>query len=605
MSLQQESLVLFIAIITVFIAATSTTTRAQKFNSSNCSSSCGTGKFNVVPYPFGFSSGCPIFLQCNHTVGDVKIGEFQVQNITPNGILINIQAECDRSIEKIWPLFGQNFAPSSNNSFLLQNCNNSNTSSSSCVIPTSSLRRDLNLKNCGDKNDDLNCYSPVPRGSDTFDYASVISSRCKSVFSSIVFGWESPVVSFQIERLKLEWWLPGNCTDNHCSNNATCAQVKLSGGRFGFRCQCANGFAGDGFAAGNGCRRDGQLEYDTLMWDSHPRVKLFDLIHGDPTGAAVFDLEKHMGLTFIFANPSFLCFPVSNCNVSKYMSGRCGGTTRVAVLVGGKVFIPYFDGLIAGALLMVCVALLCYYVRRKSTTLRSQSSAKRLLCEAAGNSSVPFFQYKDIEKATNGFSEKQRLGTGAYGTVYAGKLHSDDLVAIKKLRHRDTNSIDQVMNEIKLLSSVNLAALAIDRIGKGCVDEIIDPYLDPNRDAWTLTSIHAVAELAFRCLAFHRDMRPTMKEVAAELEQIMLTAWIPTMYMASPSTSSCSSEYGSQKSLCVSIGSKAGIASGKLLLPQRTDSLTSLEGTKDISPVSVQDTWLSEQSSQQTACWTT
>ncbi|KAJ6733006.1 WALL-ASSOCIATED RECEPTOR KINASE-LIKE 14 [Salix koriyanagi] len=535
MSLKQESLVLFIAIITVFIAATSTTARAQKFNSSNCKSSCGTGKHaNVVPYPFGFSNGCPIILKCNHTVGDVKIGEFQVQNITPNGILINIPAECDRSIETIRPLFGRNFSPSSNNSFLLQNCNSSNKSSSSCVISTSSLRKDLNLTNCGAKNHDLNCYSPVPGDSDTFDINSMISTQCKSVFSSLVFGWESSVVSFQIERVKLEWWLSGDCAesaDNQCSNNATCTQVKLWDRSSGFRCHCNDGFAGDGFVDGNGCRR------------------------------------------------------VSKCNVSKYMSGRCGGTTRIAVLVGG---------LVAGALLMACLALLWYYVRRKSTSLRNQSSAKRLLFEAAGNSSVPFFHYKEIEKATNGFSEKQRLGTGAYGTVYAGKLHSDDLVAIKKLRHRDTNSIDQVMNEI---NEVNLAALAVDRIGRGCVDEIIDSYLDPNRDAWTLTSIHTVAELAFRCLAFHRDMRPTMTEVAEELEQIMLSAWIPTMYMASPSTSSCSSEYGSQKSLSVSIGSLAGIASGKLLPPQRTDSLTSLEETKDISPDSVQDTWLSEQSS--------
>ncbi|KAG6779010.1 hypothetical protein POTOM_015374 [Populus tomentosa] len=87
MILQQESLVLFITIFTIFIAATSSPTRAQKSNSSACESSCGTGKSaKVVPYPFGFSRGCPIILQCDHTVGDVKIGEFQVQNITPNVI---------------------------------------------------------------------------------------------------------------------------------------------------------------------------------------------------------------------------------------------------------------------------------------------------------------------------------------------------------------------------------------------------------------------------------------------------------------------------------------------------------------------------------------
>lgn len=121
MILQQESLVLFITIFTIFIAATSSPTRAQKSNSSACESSCGTGKSaKVVPYPFGFSGGCPIILQCDHTVGDVKIGEFQVLNITPNVIVTNILADLNRSIERIKPLFGKNFGPSSNNSLLFQ-----------------------------------------------------------------------------------------------------------------------------------------------------------------------------------------------------------------------------------------------------------------------------------------------------------------------------------------------------------------------------------------------------------------------------------------------------------------------------------------------------
>lgn len=67
---------------------------------------------------------------------------------------------------------------------------------------------------------------------------------------------------------------------------------------------------------------------------------------------------------------------------------------------------------------------------------------------------------------------------------------------------------------------VNLAALAVDRIGKGCVEEIIDPFLLPDADSWTNYSIHKVAELAFRCLDSIRDLRPTMVEVAEELEYI-------------------------------------------------------------------------------------
>ncbi|KAI5588658.1 hypothetical protein BDE02_05G112700 [Populus trichocarpa] len=693
MSLRQESLLLFITFITIFIATTSPTTKAQK-SGSNCASSCGIGKSaRVVPYPFGFSNGCPIQLNCESTEGEIKIGEFQVQNITPNGILVNLPADCNRSIETIRPLFGLNYGPSWQNSLLLQNCSKP---SNSCVISRSPFQGELHSKNCeAAKNDNLSCYSLPYSGIDTLSYEGVNSTQCRSVFSSLALGSDSPVVSFQYERIELEWWLEGHCRDTFCSKNANCSEVKLQNGTVGFRCHCYDGFAGDGFTTGNGCRR------------------------------------------------------VSKCTASRYMSGHCGGTTRVVVLVGG---------LIAGASLMAVFALLCYFVKKKSTSMRNRSSAKRLLCEAAGNSSVPFFQYKEIERATNGFSEKQRLGTGAYGTVYSGKLHNDDLVAIKKIKQRDTDSLDLVMNEIKLLSSVshpnlvrllgccleegepilvyefmpngtlcqhlqrergnglpwtvrltvaaetanaiaylhsvvnppiyhrdikssnilldynyrskvadfglsrlgmeesshistapqgtpgyldpqyhqyfhlsdksdvysfgvvlveiitaqkvvdfsrphsevNLAALAIDRIGRGCVDEIVDPYLDPDRDAWTLSSIHSVAELAFRCLAFHRDMRPTMMEVAEELEQIRLSAWVPTMHMASPSSSSHFSDHGSQKSLGVSVGKKAAVASRRLLVPQRTDSLTSLEEVKDSSPVSVQDPWLSEQSSPST-----
>ncbi|KAL3592068.1 hypothetical protein D5086_010708 [Populus alba] len=683
MSLRRESLLLFITIIAIFIATISPTTKAQT-SGSNCASSCGFGKSaRVVPYPFGFSDGCPILLNCESTEGEIKIGEFQVQNITPNGILVNLPADCNRSIETISSLFGPNYGPSSKNSLLLQNCSNP---SNSCVISTSSFQGELHSKNCeAAKNDSLSCYSLPYSGIDTLSYEGVNSTQCRSVFSSLALGSDSPVVSFQLERIELEWWIEGHCRDNFCSKNGNCSQVKLQNGSVGFRCHCHDGFAGDGFNTGNGCRR------------------------------------------------------VSKCNASRYMSGHCGGTTRVVVLIGG---------LIAGASLMAVFALLCYFVRKKSTSMRNRSSAKRLLFEAAGNYSVPFFQYKEIERATNGFSEKQRLGTGAYGTVYAGKLHNDDLVAIKKIKQRDTDSLDLVMNEIKLVSSVshpnlvrllgccleegepilvyefmpngtlcqhlqrergsglpwtvrltvaaetanaiaylhsavnppiyhrdikssnilldynyrskvadfglsrlgmeesshistapqgtpgyldpqyhqyfhlsdksdvysfgvvlveiitaqkvvdfsrphsevNLAALAIDRIGRGCVDEIVDPYLDPNRDAWTLSSIHSVAELAFRCLAFHRDMRPSMMEVAEELEQIRLSAWTPTMYMASPSSSSHFSDHGSQKSLGVSVGKKAVVASRRLLVPQRADSLTSLE----------EDPWLSEQSSPST-----
>lgn len=659
-----------------------------------CDRTCRNGKSTKrVPYPFGFSPACAIRLTCANAT--VKIGDFEVQNVTADSIFVNLPTKCHRQITSLHPLFGPNYGMTRQNSLLLQNCT---THQNGCVIPTSLVEQRFNLKTCGVGSDNITCFSwpyNENKSASFMSFNDLSRTGCNYLFSSLAFNsGGNSAGSLEFQLLELGWGLNGSC---NCSKNADCTpNVTLANGISGHRCRCQEGFEGDGFVAGDGCRR------------------------------------------------------TSDCSASKYLSGKCGGT-RIGALVGG---------LIAGASIVAVVALLCYCFRKRSTSLRNQLSAKRLLCQAAGNSSVPFYPYKEIEKATSFFSEKHRLGTGAYGTVYAGKLHNDDWVAIKRFRYRDTDSIDQVMNEIKLLSSVshpnllrllgccieegepilvyefmpngtlcqhlqrergsglpwtiritiatetaqaiaylhsamnppiyhrdikssnilldynyrskvadfglsrlgmtesshistapqgtpgyldpqyhqyfhlsdksdvysfgvvlieiitalkvvdfsrphsevNLAALAIDRIGRGCVDEIIDPYLEPHRDAWTLSSIHNVAELAFRCLAFHRDMRPSMMEVAEELEHIRVSSWASNIYMGSPPVSCCSlSECGSERSLSGLTVKKAGVKSQRLIVPPKSgDCLTTLDEVKDSSPVSVQDPWLSEQSSPST-----
>lgn len=526
---------------------------------------------------------------------------------------------------------------------------------------------------CGDSKSDYNisCYSEPNKS--FIDYTNLTRTRCGYLLSSIsVEALNTTVVSLDVQVLQLGWWLEGTCWELKCSKEANCTEfVSPFNGRQGFRCQCNEGFVGDGYRDGAGCRKAS-----------------------------------------------------SDCNASNYITGKCGGTTRFGALVGGVA---------AGAFIMISVGLICCFIRRRST-LRAQNITRRRLTEATGSCSIPSYPYKEIEKATNCFSEKQRLGTGAYGTVYSGKLNNSDWVAIKRIKHRDTESIDQVMNEIKLLSSVshpnlvrllgcsiengeqilvyefmpngtlsqhlqrirgdglvwlvrltiatetaqaiahlhsainppiyhrdikssnilldfdykskvadfglsrlgmiesshistapqgtpgyldpqyhqnfhlsdksdvysfgvvlaeiitalrvvdfsriqneiNLANLAVDRISKGCLDEIIDPFLD--KDDCTVSSINKVAELAFRCLAFHQDMRPTMMEVAVELEQIRVS-FINNCNASSDSPGSRVSD----KSLSLTV---------KKVGPE-----TSMERMKDNSPVSVQDPWLSEHGS--------
>ncbi|KAF9668626.1 hypothetical protein SADUNF_Sadunf14G0023300 [Salix dunnii] len=487
----------------------------------SCNRTCGA---KHLPYPFGFSAGCDIHLNCSQN-GDMLINEFPVQIVGQDTIKINLEPKCDRPIEALHYLSTKNYAPKSTNAILLNNCT---SGFSPCNIPSISVRTHFESLNCSNSSS-LSCFSSADTANGFFDYNMANISQCKYLLSSISSdSLTDSGVSLEIQIMELRWWLQGDC---RCSEDAICTQVESPAGS-GFRCHCRDGLAGDGYLAGVGCRK--------------------------------------------------------GCNPSKYLTGQCGAGARPAVFLGGIV-----------AAVGVGLGLFCCLARRNS--ISKAKSFRKLHRTEAADINIPIYPYKEIEKATNSFSEKQRIGTGAYGTVYAGKLNSDSWVAIKRIKHRDVDSIEQkVLDFSRPQDEVNLASLAIDKIGRGRLDEIIDPFLDLHSDAWTFTSVHKVAELAFRCLAFLKDMRPSMMEVAAELEQIMLTRWPPSEEInctASLDSSPCSSSSNvSEKPLNLTV-KKIETERRDLLVLQTQPRRKSTEKVDHNSPVSVQDPCLSERSS--------
>ncbi|KAH9306315.1 hypothetical protein KI387_010719 [Taxus chinensis] len=69
-------------------------------------------------------------------------------------------------------------------------------------------------------------------------------------------------------------------------------------------------------------------------------------------------------------------------------------------------------------------------------------------------------------------------------------------------------------------NEISLANMAIDKIRRGVLDELVDPDLKIETDHEVKVMVAAVAELAFECLARDRDFRPDMKEVVSRLEEI-------------------------------------------------------------------------------------
>ncbi|CAL4913360.1 unnamed protein product [Urochloa decumbens] len=688
--------------------------RAAAAGDGGCEQSCGN---LTVQYPFGFSAGCKIQLGCDQGgngtawLGAKRELGLVVSNVTARAVFLALLPDCSRRLNaSVKELFTDNYAPSPQNTLLVSSCNSAAARNNSCTMPATYLNSSSHCFR-GAKAENFSCVLPPlpPSGNRFLNRTEIgaLGSECAGLVSA-ASSWETPAPSpapaLLLGVMELEWWMLGPCS---CSSQANCTSFTTPTAAQGFRCECLEGFEGDGFVAGTGCRK---------------------------------------------AASGSVTAPNPRCNPSKYLAGDCGKKIQIALLVAGIVF---------GALVTGVTCAVCQLLKRRSESIRTKRSTKRLLSEAS--CPVPFYSYREIDRATDGFSDTKRLGTGAYGTVYAGRLSDDRLVAVKRIRPRDNAGLECVMNEVKLVScvchrnlvrllgccieqghqilvyefmpngtlaqhlqrergpaampwtvrlrvaaetakaiaylhsevdppiyhrdikssnilldgeynskvadfglsrlgkaplggssshistapqgtpgyvdpqyhqnfhlsdrsdvysfgvvlvevitamkavdlnrppsEVNLAQLAVDRIGKGRVDDIVDPYLDPHRDAWTLSSIHKVAELAFRCLAFHSEMRPSMAEVADELDQVQRSGWAPSSDDAAFMSKS--------SSICSSVASARGTDKSWGAARSRTERERAAANASVVqdaapkggaadSPVSVQERWFSDRSS--------
>ncbi|TVU35464.1 hypothetical protein EJB05_17355 [Eragrostis curvula] len=250
--------------------------------------------------------------------------------------------------------------------------------------------------------------------------------------------------------------------------------------------------------------------------------------------------------------------------------GSCSKNISVSA-PGSKTGIKLIAGVTAGGFSLLLVAgVIAFFVIRKKKQKKGVNSSSKLL-KYSGSGGTPYsrggdtesgsiqdlqthlFSYEELEEATDRFNDNRELGDGGFGTVY--KVHH----LVKKLAplistrnncvlghgryvdpeyHQcyqltdksDVYSFGVVL--VELISSkpavditrhrneINLAGMAISKIQKCQLEELVDLELGYESDPATKKMMTMVAELAFRCLQQNGEMRPPIKEVLEVLKAI-------------------------------------------------------------------------------------
>ncbi|KAL8257665.1 hypothetical protein R6Q59_029706 [Mikania micrantha] len=117
---------------------------------------------------------------------------------------------------------------------------------------------------------------------------------------------------------------------------------------------------------------------------------------------------------------------------------------------------------------------------------------------------VPLFSLSKISRATNDFSNDNKLGEGGFGPVYKGVLEEGQEIAVKRLSKSSRQGLDEFKNEVICIAKLphrNLQNNAYNGVVSYRADESRKSLLDwPQR-------FQIIQGIARGVLYLHQDSR--------------------------------------------------------------------------------------------------
>ncbi|KFK41463.1 hypothetical protein AALP_AA2G134200 [Arabis alpina] len=131
-------------------------------------------------------------------------------------------------------------------------------------------------------------------------------------------------------------------------------------------------------------------------------------------------------------------------NSGNSTSDRNGGHNHLGVILAVT------SSVVAFVLLVFVVGFLFRKKRAKKQQEKKQLGSLFMLA----NKSNLCFSYENLERATDYFSDKNKLGQGGSGSVFKGVLTNGKTVAVKRLFFNTKQWVDHFFNEVNLISQI-------------------------------------------------------------------------------------------------------------------------------------------------------
>ncbi|KAG8363472.1 hypothetical protein BUALT_Bualt19G0026000 [Buddleja alternifolia] len=192
--------------------------------------------------------------------------------------------------------------------------------------------------------------------------------------------------------VKLEWAVPRNLTRATCAVNAIV--LNATSVTSGIRCQCPDGFVGDGFSSGVGCLK-------SCLKDGKE-------VHGND------------------------CYQNNNARKKRII----------------------IAGVLTSTLTVVSLTLLFCLLKRPNKFVSDQTHHQSATLSRKACTSR-LFTYHELEEATNGFEDGQKIVDGTKTTLYAGVLMGGSHVAVQRVVCESERDLIRVLFRVEALCALS------------------------------------------------------------------------------------------------------------------------------------------------------